>query len=273
MYVWLWLALYRHLRNFAYFLGVFASLDMTANVPFVESSSATTILSAPYGKQFVYYFISMCFDILSLYWCSHILLFLGHNAIHRLRSRRETKATVPKGARIDCKLISTTWRRDVNSMEQATDRVEVQQKNSRCIAEFVAMYKKGIYIPVRPPTEHPIQWRTYNSGPKDLRPPLVLQFMWCRILHKFSYLHWTTLQFCNVWCMEHYYEHSEKAKVSEDIGLSQPYTTSKAYYQTVFGLRILNFCLQDTDAVRVLKDFHKVVLIKALVETVLTRNN
>ena len=79
-----------------------------------------------------------------------------------------------------------------------------------------------------------------------------------------------TLQFCNVWCMDYYYEFRTISKVSEDIGLSKPYTTSKAYYQTAFGLRTFIFCLQDNVTV---KYFHKLVLIKALFAIALTRNN
>jgi len=37
---------------FAYLLGEIALMDMTANFPFVESNSATTCLSASYGKDF-----------------------------------------------------------------------------------------------------------------------------------------------------------------------------------------------------------------------------
>jgi len=54
--------------------------------------------------------------------------------------------------------------------------------------------------------------------------------------------------------------------------MSMAYNTSKAYYQTAFGLRTLYFGLQNNVTVKVPTYFHKLVLIKAFVETVLVRN-
>ena len=125
----------------------------------------------------------------------------------------------------------------------------------------------GSFIPVCPLSEHHIQWRTNIFGPKvcsirGLEFGLSLFFSQC-----------ITLQLCNVLCMEHYYDYSENPKVSEDIGLSKPYTTSKAYYQNAFGLKTLHFCLQDNVTVRGPKYFLKLVIFQACFETVLTRNN
>jgi len=110
------------------------------------------------------------------------------------------------------------------------------------------------------------------SRPKELRLWLTVQSMCFRIWHNLVDFVWCRLHFFKLWCKEQFIDIRKLSMVSEEIRLAKPYTTSKAYYQTAFGLRTLYSCLLSDDTVKMPSSFNKSVFTKIFFETILLRN-
>jgi len=55
----------------------------------------------------------------------------------------------------------------------------MRKRNKVWFYELERQY--GFYTPVRPSTDHPIQWRPDNFGTKDLKWRLIVQYIWIRL--------------------------------------------------------------------------------------------
>jgi len=79
---------------------------------------------------------------------------------------------------------------------------------------------------------------------------------------------WSFVQPNVLWHLPVYYVLFIQHTASEVIRFSKPYTTSKANYQTAFGLRTFFSCLHLHYALKVHNQYHKAVLIQATIEIV-----
>ena len=79
-------------------------------------------------------------------------------------------------------------------------------------------------------TKNPSQGKVANCRLLEAKERVFLQFAGFQFKIKFVEYCWSSLQSSNLWSITLYYVISKQLTASEDIRVSKPYTTSKAYY-------------------------------------------